>query len=76
MPLISVILPIYYVEKYLDRCIDNILNQSFSCFDLVLIDDGSSDRCGEICEEFVEKDSRIVLIHKKTAVCPMREMQE
>lgn len=74
MPLISVILPIYYVEKYLDRCIDNNLNQSFSCFDLVLIDDGSSDRCGDICEEFVEKDSRVILIHKKMAVYPMREM--
>ena len=65
MPLISVIVPVYKVEKYLRRCIDSILGQSFGDFELILVDDGSPDRCGEICEEYAKKDNRIVVIHKE-----------
>lgn len=63
--LISVIVPIYNVEKYLHRCVDSILCQTFTDFELILVDDGSSDHCGEICDEYANKDVRIVVIHKK-----------
>lgn len=63
--MISVIVPIYNVEKYLNRCIDSILNQSFKDFELILVDDGSPDNCGKICDEYAKKDSRIVVIHKE-----------
>ena len=65
MPQISVIVPIYNVEKYLERCIESILKQTFLDFELILIDDGSPDRCGEICEEYAAKDPRIYVIHQK-----------
>jgi glycosyltransferase involved in cell wall biosynthesis len=65
MPKISVIVPVYKVEKYLDRCIDSILSQTFTDFELILVDDGSPDKCGEICEEYAKKDSRIHVIHQK-----------
>lgn len=64
MSWISVIVPIYNVEPYLCRCIDSILAQSFYDFKLILIDDGSPDRCGEICDEYARKDSRIEVIHQ------------
>lgn len=65
MALISVIVPVYNVEPYLKRCVDSILAQTFSDFDLVLIDDGSPDRCGEICDRYAEKDKRIHVIHQE-----------
>lgn len=65
MPEISIIVPIYNVEKYIHRCIDSILSQTFSDFELLLIDDGSPDRCGEICDEYAKKDHRIRVIHKE-----------
>ena len=65
MPKISVIVPIYNVEKYLRRCVDSILNQTFSDFELILVDDGSPDNCGKICDEYAVKDRRIVVIHQK-----------
>lgn len=63
--LISVIVPIYKVEKYLCRCVDSILAQTFTDFELILVDDGSPDNCGRICDEYAEKDNRIHVIHKK-----------
>ncbi|WP_289129529.1 glycosyltransferase [uncultured Clostridium sp.] len=63
-PKISVIVPIYNVEKYIHRAIDSILTQSLTEFELILINDGSQDRCGEICNEYAQKDSRIKVIHK------------
>ena len=66
-PKISIIAPVYKVEAYLSRCIDSILNQSFSDFELILVDDGSPDRCGIICDEYAEKDSRITVIHQDNA---------
>lgn len=64
MPTISVVVPVYKVEKYIHRCIDSILAQTFADFELILVDDGSPDRCGDICEEYAAKDSRIRVIHK------------
>lgn len=63
--MISIILPIYNAEQYLHRCIDSILAQSYTDFELLLIDDGSKDACGAICEEYAAKDSRIRVLHKE-----------
>lgn len=63
-PIISVIVPVYNVEQYLDRCINSILKQSFKDFELILVDDGSPDNCGKKCDEWAEKDERIIVIHK------------
>ncbi|MBQ6543175.1 MAG: glycosyltransferase family 2 protein, partial [Clostridia bacterium] len=65
MPLISVIVPVYKVEKYLPRCLDSILSQSFTDFELLLVDDGSPDSCPEICDEYARRDRRISVIHKE-----------
>lgn len=62
---ISVIVPVYNVEKYLRRCVDSILAQSFPDFELILIDDGSPDRCGEICDDYAARDARIHVIHQQ-----------
>ena len=64
-PQLSIIVPVYNVEKYLARCIDSILNQSFTDFELLLIDDGSKDSSGSICDAYAEKDSRIRVFHKE-----------
>lgn len=64
-PLISIIVPVYKVEKYLHECIESILCQTYQYFELILVDDGSPDSCGEICEEYARGDSRIRVIHKK-----------
>ncbi len=63
-PFFYVLVPIYKTEKYLDECIRSVLNQSYSNWMLILVDDGSPDRCGEICDEYAAKDSRIKVIHK------------
>lgn len=65
MPKLSIIVPVYKVEAYLPRCLDSILAQTFTDFELILIDDGSPDRCGEIMEEYAKRDSRIVTIHQE-----------
>lgn len=65
MPTISVIVPVYKVEPYLNRCVDSILRQTYQDFELILVDDGSPDRCGEICDEYARQDSRIHVIHKE-----------
>lgn len=62
--LISVIIPIYKVEKYLKQCIDSILNQTYKHIEIILVDDGSPDKCGKICDEYANKDNRIRVIHK------------
>ena len=64
-PLISVIVPIYNVEKYLARCVDSIVNQTYKNLEIILVDDGSSDRCPQMCDDYAEKDSRIKVVHKK-----------
>lgn len=64
-PKISVIVPVYNVEKYLSRCIDSILAQTFKDFELLLIDDGSKDSSGKICDEYAKKDKHIRVFHKE-----------
>lgn len=64
-PLISIIVPIYNVEKYLTTCIDSILRQDYNNIEVILVDDGSPDNCPAICDEYLKKDSRIEVIHKK-----------
>lgn len=61
---ISVIVPIYKVEQQLCRCVESIRNQTYKNLEIILVDDGSPDKCGDICEDYVEKDSRIRVIHK------------
>ncbi|MCI6278992.1 MAG: glycosyltransferase [Porphyromonas sp.] len=63
-PKISFIVPVYKVEKYLPGCIESIIGQTYSDFEVILIDDGSPDRCGEICDEYAAKDARIKVIHQ------------
>ena len=65
MPEISVIVPVYNTKTYLSRCIDSILNQSFTDFELLLVDDGSTDGSGAICDSYTEKDNRIRAFHKE-----------
>lgn len=64
-PLVSVIVPVYNVEKYLQRCIESIRGQTYRRLEIILVDDGSPDYCGNICDENAEEDTRIVVIHKK-----------
>ena len=63
--LLSVIVPIYKVEDYLPKCVESIRNQTYSNLEIILVDDGSPDGCGAICDEFAQKDSRIRVIHKE-----------
>lgn len=65
MPIISVIVPVYKVEQYLRTCLDSILGQSFKDFELILVDDGSPDKCPIICEEYAKSDNRVKVIHKE-----------
>lgn len=65
IPKISVIVPVYNVEKYLDRCIQSILNQTLKELEIILVDDGSPDNCPALCDEYAQKDARIKVIHKK-----------
>lgn len=62
---ITVVVPVYKVEQYLHRCIDSILVQTYRDFELILIDDGSPDSCGMICDEYAKSDSRIHVIHQE-----------
>lgn len=64
-PLVSVIVPIYNVEKYLKRCVESILKQEYKNIEIILVDDGSPDNCGNICDEYEKSDGRIKVIHKQ-----------
>lgn len=65
--LVSVIVPVYNVEKYIARCIESILSQTYENLELILVDDGSPDQSGSICDDYANKDSRILVIHQKNA---------
>ena len=62
--LISVIVPVYNVEKYLEKCVNSIINQTYKNLEIMLVDDGSTDSSGKMCDEFAKKDDRIKVIHK------------
>ena len=61
---VSIIVPVYKVEKYIKRCLDSIINQTYKNLEIILVDDGSPDNCPQICDEYALKDIRIKVIHK------------
>ena len=63
--LISIVIPVYKAEQYLDQCISSVVNQSYRNLEIILVDDGSPDQCGKLCDEWAEKDKRIRVIHKE-----------
>ena len=65
MPKVSIIVPIYGVEKYIKQCLDSIINQSLEDIEIILIDDGSKDNCPAIIDDYASKDTRIIAIHKE-----------
>lgn len=75
-PKISVVLPVYKVEKYLNRSVQAVCNQTYENLEIILVDDGSPDNCPIICDEWKEKDKRIVVIHKEMVGYQMHEMWE
>ena len=66
--LISIIVPVYSVELYLEKCVKSIQNQTYQNIEIILVDDGSPDACPDICDEYAKRDSRIRVIHKKKVV--------
>lgn len=64
-PLITIVIPVYNVENYLHKCVNSVINQTYSNLEIILVDDGSPDKCGQICDEYKKKDNRIKVIHKK-----------
>lgn len=74
MDLISIIVPVYNVEKYLERCLDSIVNQSYTNLEIILVNDGSNDDGGSICEAYSDKDKRIITIHKENAGVALARM--
>lgn len=67
MDLVSVVVPIYNVEKYLDRCVESIVNQTYRHLEIILVDDGSPDNCPHMCDQWAKRDNRIRVIHKRNA---------
>ena len=63
--LISVVIPVYNVENYLEKCIQSVIDQTYSNLEIILVNDGSTDKSGEICDKYSEIDERIIVIHKK-----------
>ena len=65
MKLLSIIVPVYNVKSYLKKCVESIINQTYTNLQIILVDDGSTDGSQDICDEFAQRDSRIVVIHKE-----------
>lgn len=65
MELVSIVVPIYNVEQYLEKCVESICRQTYENLEIILVNDGSPDHCGQMCEEYAKKDNRIKVIHKK-----------
>ena len=68
MPVISVIIPVYNVEKYLCQCLDSVIKQTYKNLEIILVDDGSTDDSGKICDEYANIDKRIIVIHKNKLI--------
>ena len=73
-PLISIIVPVYKVEKFLEQCVQSVISQTYSNLEIILVDDVSPDRCPQLCDEWSRKDRRIKVIHKQNADCQMQEI--
>ena len=67
---VSVVVPIYKVEKYLDRCVQSIINQTYENLEIILVDDGSPDNCPDMCDEYAKADSRVTVVHKPNGGLP------
>lgn len=72
--LISIVIPVFNVEKYLEECINSVLKQSFQDYEIILVDDGSQDKSGEMCDYYAGICEKITVIHKKMEDFQMREM--
>ena len=72
---ITVIVPVYNVEKYLDRCMESILAQTYTKLEIILVDDGAADSSGAICDFYAQKDARVQVITKRMEDSPVREMR-
>ena len=68
---VSVIVPVYNVEKYFDECINSILNQTYQNLEIIIIDDGSKDSCGKKADEFAKQDGRVIVFHQENGGLPM-----
>ena len=66
-PLISLVIPVYNVEKYLDKCMESVLAQTYDNYEVILVDDGSTDNSGKMCDEYAERDSRVTVYHQKNS---------
>lgn len=74
-PFLSIIVPVYNVEKYIRKCIDSLINQSFSNIEIIIIDDGSPDKCGDICDKYASNDNRIMVVHQENkGLCSARNV--
>lgn len=71
-PLISIIIPIYKVEQYLDRCVMSVRSQTYHNLEILLVDDGSPDQCGKMCDDYATEDARIHVLHKTNGGNQMR----
>ena len=63
----SIIIPVYKTEEYLHQCVDSILCQTFTDYEIILVDDGSPDNCPAICDEYAAKDNRVIVVHKENS---------
>ena len=74
--MISIIVPVYNIEKYLPQCMDSLFSQTASAFEVILVDDGSTDSSGVLCDQYAKQDTRVQVIHKEMGACHPREMQD